>query len=91
MDITIIQPVWLPPNVDFLVDDCEKEWLQNDVDLAHFRFMAAVLKNPAKVLRNAFEYESFLLVHAHSSSLNPQNFFSIFISSLSHSRPRYCR
>lgn len=27
MDISPVQPVWVPPNVDFLVDDCEQEWL----------------------------------------------------------------
>ncbi len=56
VDISPIQPIWVPPNVDFLVDDCEKEWLQHDVDLAHFRFMGAILKDKAKVLSNAFEY-----------------------------------
>ncbi len=55
VDLSPIQPIWVPTNVDFLVDDCEKEWLQNDVDLAHFRFMAPILKDPARVIQNAYE------------------------------------
>lgn len=48
--------MWVPPNVDFLVDDCEEgEWLDRDVDLVHFRFMTIVLKDVPKVLRLAYE------------------------------------
>ncbi|KAK4138389.1 S-adenosyl-L-methionine-dependent methyltransferase [Trichocladium antarcticum] len=55
IDLSPNQPVWVPPNVDFLVDDCEQgEWLDQDADLVHFRFMAIVLKDVAGVLRHAF-------------------------------------
>jgi hypothetical protein len=47
----------VPPNVDFLVDDCEqREWLDRDVDFVHLRFMTIVLKDVAGVLRRAYEY-----------------------------------
>ncbi|KAG6150504.1 hypothetical protein E4U37_006046 [Claviceps purpurea] len=55
IDIAPIQPEWVPPNVSFLVDDCELDWIERDVDLAHFRFMIVVLKNPSKVLGHAYE------------------------------------
>lgn len=56
MDISPVQPLWVPPNVDFLVDDCEQEWLmRGEVDYAHFRFMATVLKNLPVVLGHAFD------------------------------------
>jgi len=55
VDLSPIQPIWVPPNVDFLVDDCEKEWLQSDADLVHFRFMAPILKDATGVLKNAYQ------------------------------------
>ncbi|KAK4032859.1 S-adenosyl-L-methionine-dependent methyltransferase [Parachaetomium inaequale] len=56
VDASPVQPVWVPPNVDFLVDDCEQgEWLDQDVDFVHFRFMTIVLKDVRGVLRRAYE------------------------------------
>ncbi|KAK8064381.1 hypothetical protein PG994_007019 [Apiospora phragmitis] len=55
IDLSPIQPVWLPPNVKFLIDDCEDEWLNGDGwDLVHFRTMSAVLKNVPKMCEQAF-------------------------------------
>jgi hypothetical protein len=56
VDLTPIQPAWTPPNVSFLVDDCELSWLdRGTVDLAHFRFMAMVLKDMPSTLAHAFD------------------------------------
>jgi hypothetical protein len=56
IDLSPAQPAWVPPNVDFLVDDCEQgEWLDRNVDFVHFRFMTVVLKDVAGVLRRAYE------------------------------------
>ncbi|KAK3307401.1 S-adenosyl-L-methionine-dependent methyltransferase [Chaetomium strumarium] len=56
IDLSPTQAVWVPPNVDFLVDDCEKEeWLDRDVDLVHFRFMTVILKDVPTVLKHAYE------------------------------------
>ncbi|KAK3294381.1 uncharacterized protein B0H64DRAFT_463185 [Chaetomium fimeti] len=56
IDLSPTQPAWVPPNVDFLVDDCEqREWLDRDVDFVHLRFMTIVLKDVAGVLRRAYE------------------------------------
>lgn len=46
IDLSPIQPTWVPPNVKFLVDDIEDEWVHGDgFGLVHFRTMASVLKN----------------------------------------------
>ncbi|KAK4151017.1 hypothetical protein C8A00DRAFT_45705 [Chaetomidium leptoderma] len=56
IDLSPTQPVWVPPNVDFLVDDCEQgEWLDQDADFVHLRFMTIVLKDVPGVLRRAHE------------------------------------
>lgn len=55
IDLTPIQPLWVPPNVEFIVDDCEKDWLMDNLDLAHFRFMAMILKDVPLVMQHAFE------------------------------------
>ncbi|PHH92361.1 hypothetical protein CDD83_7739 [Cordyceps sp. RAO-2017] len=55
IDLTPIQPLWVPPNVEFLVDDCYQDWLTADaVDLVHFRFMAVVLRDIPCVVDNAY-------------------------------------
>jgi hypothetical protein len=55
IDLSPIQPTWVPPNVDFLIDDCEKDWLASDCDFVHFRFMVIILKDVQQVLKNAHE------------------------------------
>lgn len=54
VDLSPIQPGWVPPNVDFLMDDCEKDWLATDCDLVHFRFMIIILKDVLTVLNHAY-------------------------------------
>jgi hypothetical protein len=55
IDLAPIQPLWVPPNVEFIVDDCEKDWVTRNVDLAHFRFMAMILRDMPGVLGHAYE------------------------------------
>ncbi|KAK9441069.1 S-adenosyl-L-methionine-dependent methyltransferase [Metarhizium brunneum] len=55
IDLTPIQPEWVPANVSFLVDDCTLDWIERDVDLAHFRFMVMILKDIPTVLGHAYE------------------------------------
>jgi hypothetical protein len=46
----------VPPNVEFLVDDCEqRDWLDKDADFVHFRFMTIVLRDVSKVLAHTYE------------------------------------
>lgn len=53
-DITPVQPYNVPPNVSFLIDDCERPWEEEKVDVVHFRCMFLILKNVSGVLKSAF-------------------------------------
>ncbi|KAJ4161556.1 uncharacterized protein LMH87_007588 [Akanthomyces muscarius] len=56
IDRTPVQPSLVPPNVQFLVDDCEKSWSDGDVDydFVHLRCMVSILKNVPGVIKSAF-------------------------------------
>ncbi|KAF5668172.1 hypothetical protein FHETE_5438 [Fusarium heterosporum] len=55
LDLSPIQPTWVPPNVKFLVDDIEDEWLNgDDFDFIHLRNMIPILKSPALLLKQAY-------------------------------------
>ena len=55
VDLSPIQPHWIPSNVEFIVDDIEDEWIHaNDYDFAHFRFVNTLLKDNMAVLNKVF-------------------------------------
>ncbi|KAK1593813.1 TAM domain methyltransferase [Colletotrichum navitas] len=56
IDLSPIQPDFVPPNVHFLVDDAEVEWVYPDdsFDYIHMRHMAAFFKDWPKVLSQAY-------------------------------------
>ncbi|KAH8654208.1 S-adenosyl-L-methionine-dependent methyltransferase [Ilyonectria robusta] len=55
LDLSPIQPDVVPPNVTFIVDDIEDEWLNGDnFDLVHLRHVMPYLESPEKVLKKAF-------------------------------------
>ncbi|KAK1984766.1 TAM domain methyltransferase [Colletotrichum cereale] len=56
IDLSPIQPQFVPPNVHFLVDDAEAEWLFPDesFDYIHLRHMAAFVKDWPKLLSQAY-------------------------------------
>jgi SAM-dependent methyltransferase len=57
VDLSPIQPSLVPPNVQFEVDDVEKEWLfQNPFDLVHVRFMAASLLDWPKLVSQCYTH-----------------------------------
>ena len=56
IDLSPIQPDWVPPNLRFLVDDMEDTWMSgDDFDFVHLRNVVPVLKSPAKLLKNIYE------------------------------------
>lgn len=56
VDLSPIQPLWVPSNVEFIVDDIEDEWVHDqDYDFVHFRFVNTVLKNNELVLHNILQ------------------------------------
>lgn len=56
IDLSPIQPVWVPPNVRFLVDDVESTWIQpaDSLDYVHVRHMGTSLKNFPKLFEQAY-------------------------------------
>lgn len=55
IDLSPIQPVWLPPNVEFIVDDIEDEWADaSDFDYVHSRVVFSCLRDPPNVINTAF-------------------------------------
>jgi hypothetical protein len=56
VDLSPIQPVWLPPNVEFIVDDIEDDWTDGcDYDYVHSRTVFGTIKDPPKVIDTAFK------------------------------------
>ncbi|CAJ0546853.1 Ff.00g014800.m01.CDS01 [Fusarium sp. VM40] len=48
VDLSPIQPSWVPPNLKFMVDDIEDEWMHgNDFDFVHMRCISPWLKDEA--------------------------------------------
>jgi len=56
-DLSPIQPTWVPENVEFRIDDLEKEWIfeDNTFDLVHDRLCSGLaIKNWPSYLAEAF-------------------------------------
>ncbi|ORY61339.1 S-adenosyl-L-methionine-dependent methyltransferase [Pseudomassariella vexata] len=57
LDLSPIQPSYVPSNVDFQVDDVELDWvIDSDWDFIHMRNVARFLKKPSEVLERAFQH-----------------------------------
>jgi hypothetical protein len=58
VDLSPIQPSWVPPNVKFMVDDVESSWLRplNYYDYIHARHTVQAIKDWPKLMQNVFEY-----------------------------------
>ncbi|KAM0342587.1 hypothetical protein ACHAPU_009442 [Fusarium lateritium] len=57
VDLSPIQPSWVPPNLKFFVDDIEDEWMHgDDFDFVHMRCISPWLKDQVKVLRQAHDH-----------------------------------
>ncbi|KAK2015060.1 methyltransferase domain-containing protein [Colletotrichum eremochloae] len=56
IDLSPIQPLYVPANVSFVVDDAEAEWLQpdNSIDYIHVRNMGAAIKDWTKLFSQAY-------------------------------------
>jgi Methyltransferase domain len=57
VDLSPIQPEWVPPNVKFMVDDVESPWLKprNYFDYVHARHTVMAIKNWLQLMRNVME------------------------------------
>jgi hypothetical protein len=58
IDLSPIQPLWVPPNVRFRVDDAESPWLdkENLYDLVHARHITSAIKDFPKLIKTAYKY-----------------------------------
>lgn len=58
IDLSPIQPSWVPTNVRFIVDDAEQPWVgePNSYDHIHIRGMAPAIKNWPNLMAEAFTY-----------------------------------
>ena len=58
IDLSPIQPNWVPPNVKFMVDDVEAPWLEppDFYDFVHARHVTQAFKDFPKMIRNAYKY-----------------------------------
>ncbi|KAK3313025.1 S-adenosyl-L-methionine-dependent methyltransferase [Apodospora peruviana] len=55
-DISPIQPSWVPPNLQFQIDDATKEWTSrdNEFDFIHMRYLFGSVADWAALYRQAF-------------------------------------
>ncbi|TKX23310.1 methyltransferase domain-containing protein 31 [Elsinoe australis] len=58
IDLSPGQPSFIPPNLRFIIDDAEDEWVYPDTqfDYIHLRLMAGCFVDPMKVVRQAYEH-----------------------------------
>ncbi|KAF4450828.1 hypothetical protein F53441_6099 [Fusarium austroafricanum] len=58
IDLSPIQPTWLPPNVHFMVDDVESPWLhsQDHFDYIHSRHTVQGIKDWPQLFSNALQH-----------------------------------
>jgi hypothetical protein len=58
MDLSPIQPQWVPPSVKFMVDDVESPWLRplNHFDYIHARHTVMAIRNWPQLMRRVYEY-----------------------------------
>jgi SAM-dependent methyltransferase len=57
IDLSPIQPSWVPPNVRFLVDDVEAEWTYRpaSLDYIHARHVCMAIKDWPKLIRQSYD------------------------------------
>ncbi|CCU82865.1 unnamed protein product [Blumeria hordei] len=58
VDLSPIQPEWVPPNVTFVVDDIESPWLKpfNYFDYIHTRHTVMAIKDWPQLMRRAYDH-----------------------------------
>ncbi|KAJ9192865.1 hypothetical protein DTO164E3_8011 [Paecilomyces variotii] len=54
IDLSPIQPSFVPPNVRFIIDDFDDTWVEKDLDFIHGRYLAGSSKDFAKLLRECY-------------------------------------
>ncbi|KAH8689643.1 S-adenosyl-L-methionine-dependent methyltransferase [Talaromyces proteolyticus] len=84
IDLSPIQPLWVPPNVKFIIDDIELDWNESQpYDYIHCRYMAGSIKDWPRLIRQCYEnlkpggwlelQESANTLYSEDNSLKPDN------------------
>ncbi|KAB8229397.1 S-adenosyl-L-methionine-dependent methyltransferase [Aspergillus alliaceus] len=57
-DLSPIQPSWVPPNVEFVIDDFENEWMhrRNFFDFVHARTISGCVRNWGRLMEQAYDH-----------------------------------
>jgi len=55
-DFSPIQPGWVPPNLEFVIDDAEAEWTGHKYDYVHIRMLAGSIMDWDRLLAQAFAH-----------------------------------
>ncbi|KAF2183531.1 S-adenosyl-L-methionine-dependent methyltransferase [Zopfia rhizophila CBS 207.26] len=58
-DLSPIQPMWLPPDAKFYIDDCESDWVQGDdeyFDFIHVRCLSGSVSDWNRLCRQAYAH-----------------------------------
>jgi SAM-dependent methyltransferase len=56
-DLSPIQPLWTPPNLQFEIDDCEAEWTYKEkFDFIHIRNMGGAISDWPRLLEQALNH-----------------------------------
>ncbi|KAF4462526.1 methyltransferase domain-containing [Fusarium albosuccineum] len=55
-DISPIQPSWIPPNLQFQIDDCTREWTfeEGSLDYIHIRFLTGCIADWNALFKEAY-------------------------------------
>ncbi|KAL4999467.1 S-adenosyl-L-methionine-dependent methyltransferase [Aspergillus recurvatus] len=57
MDLSPIQPSWIPPNLKFEIDDYEQSWTwSQQFDFIHGRMLSGSIADEQKLFRQAYEF-----------------------------------
>jgi hypothetical protein len=56
IDLSPIQPTWVPPNVRFIIDDAELDWIDapNSLDMVHARHVCMTIKDWPRLTAQAY-------------------------------------
>ncbi|ROT37129.1 S-adenosyl-L-methionine-dependent methyltransferase [Sodiomyces alkalinus F11] len=55
-DLSPIQPSWTPPNVKFIVDDVEQDWVEpHSYDYIHYRYIAGSIINWPRLFKQIYD------------------------------------
>ncbi|KAK2787565.1 hypothetical protein FQN53_005014 [Emmonsiellopsis sp. PD_33] len=57
IDLSPIQPRWTPPNVKFIVEDVEEDWIEGEVyDFIHCRYMMGAIRDWPRLIEKFYRH-----------------------------------